>query len=71
MLGLGYLIVQVKVYVSVKGDVESAAIAKSSGNKFIDLTAVEEAKGSSYLPRIVECQPVESDGLFRADFAPN
>ena len=30
---------------------------------------MESAKGSTYLPQIVNCRPVEADGLFTADLS--
>jgi len=63
--------VLVTVTVSATGDVERTHIFKSSGNADIDNAAMESAKGSTYLPQIANCRPVEADGLFTADFRPD
>jgi TonB family protein len=63
--------VLVTVTVSATGDVEKTHIFQSSGNADIDAAAMESAKGSTYLPQIVNCRAVEADGLFTADFRPD
>jgi TonB family protein len=69
-LNLPEIIVSVSVTVDAKGNVETATIYKGSGNHQIDLAAIDSARGSTYLPKIVDCQPVESTGLFTAEFRP-
>lgn len=63
--------VLVTVTVSATGDVERTRIFKSSGYADIDAAAMESAKGSTYLPQIVNCRAVEADGLFTAEFRPD
>ena len=68
---LPVIIVEVSVTVDAKGNVEKATIYKGSGNHQIDLAAIDSAKGSTYSPKIVYCHPIESTGLFTAEFDPN
>lgn len=70
-LGLPYIVVGVLVTIGAKGNVEKATIWKGSGNRQIDLAAIDSAEGSTYLPKLVDCLPVESDGIYTAAFDPN
>lgn len=69
-LNLPDIIVSVSVTVDAKGNVEKATIYKGSGNHQIDLAAIDSARGSTYLPKIDDCQPAESTGLFTVEFRP-
>lgn len=67
---LPVIIVGVSVTVDAEGKVEKATIYKGSGNHQIDLAAIDSAKGSTYSPKIIDCHPIESTGLFTAEFRP-
>jgi len=68
-LNLPDMTVGVLVTIDAKGNVEKATIWKGgSGNRQIDLAAIDSARGSTYLPKLVDCQPVESDGIYTAEF---
>lgn len=69
-LDVGPVSVLVEVRVEADGSVGSAAIYKSSGNVAIDSVAYRAAKAATYSPKIVRCQPVAADYLFRAEFNP-
>lgn len=70
-LNLPYVIVGVLVTIDPKGNVVKAAIYQGSGNRQIDLAAIDSAEGSTYSPKFVDCRPVESDGIYTAAFSPN
>jgi periplasmic protein TonB len=69
-LGLGEVTAEIKVTVGSSGNLEAAAIYKSSGNSAVDQAALRAARQSSYSPKIVNCEPAAGDYLFRADFQP-
>ncbi len=58
------------VTISPNGSVMKAVISKSSGNAAVDKSLLDAARQSKYSPELVNCQPVEGQYLFRADFAP-
>ena len=70
-IGIGATTVQVEVTVGPSGNLVGTKIYKSSNNMAIDQAALRAARQSSYSPKLVDCQPVEGDYLFRADFQPD
>ncbi|MBV8433654.1 MAG: energy transducer TonB, partial [Candidatus Eremiobacteraeota bacterium] len=46
-------------------------IFKSTNNMAMDQAALRAARQSSYSPKLVNCQPVQGDYLFRVDFNPD
>jgi TonB family protein len=68
--GLGYVTVQIEVTVDASGNLDRARVYKSSGNQAIDDAALQAASRSKYAPKIINCEAVTGDYLFRADFAP-
>jgi TonB family protein len=57
--------------VGPSGNLVGTKIYKSSNNMAIDQAALRAARQSTYSPKLVNCQPVEGDYLFRADFQPD
>lgn len=62
---------QVTVHISGYGVVMSTKIAKSSGSPFVDMHAMTAARFSTYLGKIVNCQPVPSDLTISVPYDPN
>ncbi len=69
--GLGPVTVQIQVTVDASGNLEGARVYKSSGNKAIDDAALKAVTLTKYSPKIINCQAVRGDYLFRADFEPD
>jgi protein TonB len=59
---------EVEINLSDAGAVESATIAKSSGNKWLDAAAIDAVREQEYLPEISFCQPVSGSYLVNVDF---
>ncbi|MBV8721080.1 MAG: energy transducer TonB, partial [Candidatus Eremiobacteraeota bacterium] len=70
-LGLGEVTAQVEVTVGPSGNLINATIFKSTNNMAMDQAALRAARQSSYSPKLVNCQPVQGDYLFRVDFNPD
>ena len=70
-LGLGEVQVAVEVTISPSGSLVDAKIAQSANNMSMDQAAIAAAKQSTYAPKVVNCQPVQGDYLFRVTFDPN
>lgn len=69
--GLGEVQVAVKVTIGPSGSLVNAAISQSAGNMALDQAALSAARQSTYAPKIVNCQPIQGDYLFRVTFDPN
>jgi periplasmic protein TonB len=69
--GLGEVQVAVKVTIGPSGSLENATISQSAGNMALDQAALAAARQSTYAPKIVNCEPVTGDYLFRVTFDPN
>jgi protein TonB len=69
--GLGEVQVAVKVTIGPSGSLVNAAISQSAGNMALDQAALAAARQSTYAPKIVNCEPVTGDYLFRVTFDPN
>jgi TonB family protein len=63
--------VQIAVTIDPSGKLVAEHVFKSSGNQAIDEAALQSASGSKYSPKLVDCQAVTADYLFRVDFDPN
>ncbi len=59
---------QVKVMLDAAGAVQSAAVARSSGNGSLDVVALSMAKDAVYTPATHLCKPVASAYLFTVKF---
>jgi|SRR5579884_843791 len=70
-LGLGEVQVAVQVTIGPSGNLVNAKIAQSANNMSLDNAALAAARQSTYAPKIVDCQPVQGDYLFRVTFDPN
>jgi len=70
-LGLGPVSVQIEVTVDASGNLVGARVYKSSGNQAIDEAALHAASRSRYSPKVINCQAVTGDYLFRSDFEPD
>jgi protein TonB len=70
-LGLGEVQVAVEVTISPTGSLVGTKIAQSGGNMALDNAALAAARQSTYSPKIVNCQPVQGDYLFKVTFDPN
>ncbi len=70
-LGLGQVTVQVKVTVSPSGSLIGASIFQSGNNMSLDQAALSAARQSTYSPKVVNCEPVTGDYLFKVTFDPN
>ncbi len=70
-LGLGQVVVSVQVTLSPAGTLIGEKIAQSGGNMSLDQAALSAARQSTYAPKIVNCQPVTGDYLFKVTFDPN
>lgn len=70
-MGLGEVQVAVEVTIGPSGNLMDAKIAQSSNNMAIDQAALSAARGSTYAPKIVNCQPVVGTYLFKVTFDPN
>jgi TonB family protein len=66
----GPISVEAMVTVGADGSAKTVTITKSSGYKFADDAVVRAARISSYRPRMVNCEPVESTYNFRIDYGP-
>ena len=60
----------VAVTVGANGKPMAAKVYQSSGYANVDRAVVTAAQNSKYSPKIVNCTPVQSTYLFRADLAP-
>lgn len=60
----------VTVTLDANGKPMAAKIYRSSGYPNVDRGVVAAAQKSKYSPKLVNCTPVQSTYLFRADFAP-
>jgi protein TonB len=69
--GLGEVQVAVKVTIGPSGSLVNATISQSAGNMALDQAALAAARQSTYAPKIVNCEPVTGDYLFRVTFDPN
>jgi protein TonB len=69
--GLGAVVVNVIVTLSATGQPLSATLQNSSGNLAIDNAAKQAALQSQYAPKIVNCQPVQGQYIFKVTFDPN
>ena len=70
-LGLGEVQVAVQVTIGPSGNLVDAKVSQSAGNMALDQAALSAARQSTYAPKIVNCQPVQGDYLFRVTFDPN
>lgn len=61
----------VVVTVGTNGKAVATRVYRSSGYPNVDLAVVTAAQKSTYSPKYVNCTPVQSTYLFRANFAPN
>jgi TonB family protein len=69
-LGLGIVSAKVIVTLSPTGSVIGIKIAQSTGNMALDHAALVAARQSTYSPKIVNCEPVAGDYMFRVTFDP-
>lgn len=69
--GLGEVQVAVEVTIGPSGNLVDAKIAQSGNNMQMDQAALAAARQSTYAPKVVNCQPVTGDYLFRVTFDPN
>jgi TonB family protein len=69
-LGLGRVTVLVLVTVSPAGTASAAHITLSSHNMAIDYAALKAARESVYTPAVRNCEYVEGETTFEADFTP-
>lgn len=60
----------VAVTVGTNGKAMATRVYHSSGYPKVDGAVVAAAQKSTYSPKLVDCTPVQSTYLFRADFAP-
>lgn len=60
----------IAVTVSIDGKPTAARVYRSSGYPNVDRAVVAAAQKSTYSPKLVNCTPVQSTYLFKADFAP-
>lgn len=58
----------VAVTLNPNGSVKAALIYRSSGVTAWDDAVLNAAKSSTYLPKVVDCKPVESHYIFRANY---
>jgi TonB family protein len=70
-MNMGPVTVQIEVTVGPSGNLVGAKIYKSGNNMAIDQAALRAARESTYSPKLVDCNAVEGDYLFRADFQPD
>jgi protein TonB len=68
---MGTVEVNVIVTVAASGAPTGATLESSSGNMFIDNEAKRAAMQSTYQPKIVNCQPVTAQYIFKVTFDPN
>ncbi len=61
----------VAVTIAPNGNVVHTSIWKSSGNAQIDRSVADAAAHSKYSPKLVNCNPVEGNYLFKAEFTPS
>ncbi len=69
--GLGQVEVNVIVTLSASGAPIGVTLQNSSGNMSIDQAAKQAAMGSTYAPKIVNCQKVQSQYIYKVTFDPN
>jgi TonB family protein len=62
--------VLVKIKLTPTASVAEASIFRSSGNSYLDASALSTATKTLYSPEIFRCQPVVSYYLFAANFEP-
>jgi len=59
---------EVQISLSPTGELENAAIAKSSGNEQLDQAAIKAARQQKYSPEVNNCQAVSGIYLLGVDF---
>jgi TonB family protein len=69
-LKLGLRQVAVTVLIRADGTVQSASVARSSGNAALDAAAVAAASKTTYLPKTLNCKAVPGAYLFKVTFDP-
>ena len=67
----GKLTSVIDVTVGAGGNAAAFRIDRASGNKAMDDAAMRAAKESTYLPKIVDCKPVEAHYFFKLTFDPS
>ena len=60
----------VLVNIGVDGKPKKVSVTESSGNPYIDRSALTAARLSEYAPKIEKCVPVEGTYIYRANFDP-
>ena len=70
-LGMGEVTVQVQVTIAPSGALIGTRIFQSGGNMAFDRAAMAAARESSYSPKVVNCEPVTGDYIFKVTFDPN
>lgn len=60
---------EVKVTLSAQGTVTDATIYLSTGSPVLDAAAVDAARRTTYAPKIVDCETVAGEYLFRVEFS--
>lgn len=63
--------VNVLVTIAPTGHVTGTKVTRSSGNASIDNAVAEAARKSTYSPKVANCEPVEGQYVFQAQFAPS
>jgi len=58
----------VEIGLSPKGDLISATIEKSSGNRWLDAAALRNARNTLFTPATTNCEPVGGTYLYVVDF---
>lgn len=66
----GPLVASIAVVIGPDGNIKSASIYKSSGDRSFDLASLTAARASKYRPKIVDCTAVESTFYFQTSFTP-
>jgi TonB family protein len=64
------LTTDIKVLVGADGSIKGTSILNSSGYRGFDLAAQRAARASTYLPKLVNCKPVDGEYTFRANLTP-
>jgi TonB family protein len=62
-----YAVVVVRVTVAPDGNITKAEVIDSGGNASLGTAALKAAVASTYMPKIVNCQPVIGTYDFRAE----
>lgn len=63
-------VVLVEVTLSETGAVLATRIARSSGNRALDMAGIDAANRSQYAPDFIDCRPAGGDYIFRVIFQP-